>query len=233
MHRPSANRHEENHIICCDFMNFRKCKLYCIRRTTMPKGPLLRRGTRNFMQRTGETGIARRAFKSAAPVLMSAVLAFPNPAQAACKPTPDQASIGVRALQTELMVAGLKCSAEQWNSFTRQFRTTIKSNADRLQSLFHRTYGKAGPNRMNAFVTQLANDASQRSNGAAEADYCREQDELFRKVLALTAAELEQFSASRQVAVATPVALCVPDTGASAATTLAAEQVTTPVKKRR
>jgi hypothetical protein len=130
---------------------------------------------------------------------------------AACAPTPDQASVGMRALQTELMVAGLKCSAEKFNAFTSQFRSTIKLNADRLQTLFKKTYGAAGPTRMNSFVTQLANDASQRSNGASEKDYCRQEDRLFEQVLALTAAELEQFSAGRSLAVAAPVALCAPE----------------------
>lgn len=141
--------------------------------------------------------------------------------RAACEPTADQISVGVRALQTELMVAGIKCSAERWNSFARQFKTTIKSDADRLQLLFRKTYGKGGADRMNAFVTQLANDASQRSNGATEADYCRQEDVLFQKVLALTGSELERFSVSRALAVPAPVALCAPD-DAPPATTVAA-----------
>ncbi len=128
-----------------------------------------------------------------------------------CGPTPDQASIGIRALQTELMVAGLKCSADQWNSFTAKFKATIRNDADRLQHLFSKSYGKAGPNRMNTFVTQLANDASQRSNGFTEADYCKQEDVLFQKVLALTAAELERFSAMRTLVVPAPVALCKPE----------------------
>jgi len=128
-----------------------------------------------------------------------------------CKPTPDQASIGIRALQTELMVAGLKCSAEQWNTFTAKFKTTIKSDADRLQRVFLKAYGKGGANQMNAFVTQLANDASQRSNGFAEVDYCKQEDVLYKKVLSLTGQELERFSAGRALAVAAPVALCKPD----------------------
>ena len=128
-----------------------------------------------------------------------------------CKVTPDQASIGIRALQTELMVAGLKCSAEQWNAFTAKFKTTIKADADRMQKLFSKSYGKSGANQMNAFVTQLANDASQRSNGYSEADYCKQQDVLFKKVLALTGQELERFSVGRSVTVPAPVALCTPD----------------------
>jgi hypothetical protein len=60
-----------------------------------------------------------------------------------CGPTPDQASIGIRALQTELMVAGLKCSAEQWNSFTAKFKATIKTDADRMQKVFSRPMAKA------------------------------------------------------------------------------------------
>ncbi len=128
-----------------------------------------------------------------------------------CRPTPDQASVGMRALQTELMVAGLKCSAEQWNLFTAKFKTTIKSDADRLQRLFIKAYGKGGANEMNAFVTQLANEASQRSNGFSEADYCKQQDVLFQQVLSLTGMELERFSAKRDLSVPAPVALCKPD----------------------
>jgi hypothetical protein len=142
-----------------------------------------------------------------------------------CKVTPEQASIGIRALQTELMVAGLKCSAEQWNSFTAKFKATLKTDADRMQRLFSKSYGKSGSSEMNAFVTSLANEASQRSNGFSEADYCKQQDVLFKKVLALTEKELERFSVGRKLNIAAPVALCVPDPVEGApgsATTLAA-----------
>lgn len=148
----------------------------------------------------------RRAAACATVVLLTVE---PGIAQAACLPTPEQASIGIRALQTELMVAGLKCSAEKFNAFTGQFKATIKLNADRMQALFRKTYGQqAGATRMNAFVTQLANDASQRSNTAAEVDYCRQEDEVFKQVLMLTGAELERFSAKRSLTVAAPVSLC-------------------------
>ena len=140
-----------------------------------------------------------------------------------CKVTADQASIGIRALQTELMVAGLKCSAEKWNAFTSKFKTTIKMDADRMQHLFSKSYGKSGANQMNAFVTQLANDASQRSNGFSEADYCKQEDVIFQKVLALTDKELERFSVGRSLTVPAPVALCTPDPvdGAAPVTTTA------------
>lgn len=128
-----------------------------------------------------------------------------------CGPTPERSSIGMRALQTELMVAGLKCSADQWNNFTAKFKTVIKTDADRLQKLFNKLYGKSGPTQMNAFVTQLANEASQRSNQSSEADYCRQQAVLFDRVLALTAQELEHFSVHRKLAVPTPVSLCLPE----------------------
>jgi hypothetical protein len=154
----------------------------------------------------------KHAKHSAAPASQAAKVVPPG----GCQPTPDQASIGIRALQTELMVAGLKCSAEQWNAFTTKFKTTIKIDADRMQKLFSKAYGKSGANQMNAFVTQLANDASQRSNGFSEADYCKQQDVLFQKVLALTSLELERFSAGRALAVPAPVALCKPDTADTA-----------------
>lgn len=153
-----------------------------------------------------ETQKTKHATHKAAPAKQAAKVAPGD-----CQPTPDQASIGIRALQTELMVAGLKCSAEQWNAFTTKFKTTIKTDADRMQRLFSKAYGKSGGNQMNAFVTQLANDASQRSNGFSEADYCKQQDVLFHKVLALTSLELERFSAGRTLSVPAPVALCKPD----------------------
>jgi hypothetical protein len=133
-----------------------------------------------------------------------------KPAPGECQPTPDQASIGIRALQTDLMVAGLKCSAEQFNAFTAKFKATIKIDADRMQKLFSRSYGSGGASRMNGFVTQLANDASERSNGMSDDEFCRQSAALFEKVLALTGAELERFSALRSLTVAAPVALCTP-----------------------
>jgi hypothetical protein len=144
-----------------------------------------------------------------------------------CKVTPDNASIGIRALQTELMVAGLKCSAEQWNNFTAQFKATIKTDADRMQHLFSKSYGKSGASQMNAFVTQLANDASQRSNGFSEADYCKQEDVVFKKVLALTGQGLERFAVGRALAVPAPVALCTPDPVDGAPATAPATGTTT------
>ena len=144
--------------------------------------------------------------------------AAPKDEPGACKPTAEQASIGIRALQTELMVAGLKCSADQWNIFTAQFKATIKKDADRMQSVFRKAYGKSGAGEMNTFVTQLANDASQRSNGSSEEDYCKQEDVLFKRVLALTAEQLERFSAARKLDVPSPVALCTPEPDAPEAT---------------
>lgn len=187
------------------------------------------------MDHIGGARAERQPARVAAFIVTMAVFVLPGTAEAACQPTPDQASIGIRALQTELMVAGLKCSAEQWNDFTRKFKTTIKSNADRMQSLFRKAYGNSGATRMNTFVTQLANDASQRSNRSAEADYCRQEDELFHQVLALTGADLERFSAGRALAVPAPVALCLPDSAPASAATLVAttsRQGTTSAKAR-
>jgi hypothetical protein len=167
---------------------------------------------------SGEALAAHHKAKSATRSTTSSA----KPETESCKTTPERSSIGIRALQTELMVAGLKCSAEEWNNFTAKFKTTIKSDADRMQKLFVKTYGSTGPNRMNAFVTQLANDASQRSNNSAEVDYCRQEEVLFKQVLALTGEELERFAVHRALAVPAPVALCGPDPVVSPTTTASA-----------
>ena len=143
-----------------------------------------------------------------------------------CGPTPERSSIGIRALQTELMVAGLKCSAEEWNSFTAKFQATIKKDADRMQGVFAKAYGKSGASHMNSFVTQLANDASSRSNNMAEVDYCKQEEVLFQRVLALTADDLERFSVHRALAVPAPVKLCDPEPDAPPITTASATQAT-------
>lgn len=155
------------------------------------------------------TGHAVAATKKAPAAASSkAAPAATSTSTSECKPTPEQMSIGMRVLQTELMVAGLKCSADQWNSYTAKFKATLKLDADRMQKLFKKSYGKAGETRMNSFVTQLANEASQKSDNISEEDYCKSQSDLFMKVLSFTAAELERFSASRSLAIPAPVALC-------------------------
>src|SRR3981081_2447733 len=93
----------------------------------------------------------KRGLRHVVACAMAASIVMPTIAQAACVPTSDQASVGIRALQTELMVAGLNCSAAQWNSFTSRCKATIKNDADRLQSLFRKTYGAKAASQMNMF----------------------------------------------------------------------------------
>ena len=67
------------------------------------------------------------------------------PAKAGCEPTADQAAVGMRVLQSEFMIAGLKCGAEQWNAFNAKFQTTLKKDGERLTGLFRKTYMLSSP----------------------------------------------------------------------------------------
>lgn len=83
---------------------------------------------------------------------------------ATCASNREMAALNSRVLQTELMVAALTCGQrDSYNYFATQFRQPLTHHGKNLRALFQRTYGNAGTSRLNAFVTRLANDASQRS----------------------------------------------------------------------
>lgn len=120
---------------------------------------------------------------------------------------PDEVSADdVRRLQTELMVAALRCHknpdlkiADKYNAFVRKFSPEMVRQTKALQALFKRQFGTAYMKQFDIYVTALANEISQR--GGKTVDYCKVADGLLDKVNAVKAEELGTFSATAPVIV--------------------------------
>lgn len=100
-----------------------------------------------------------------------------------CSRPADQMALNTRVLQTELMVGALACRHQQlYNKFVTRYRSELIEQGQSLREMFDRRHGRAGSVRMNALVTQLANEASQRSV-AQRYGFCRQSAVLFAKAL--------------------------------------------------
>lgn len=123
-----------------------------------------------------------------------------------CRKPTEISADHVRRLQTELMVAALRCHkdpalkvADKYNAFVRKFSPEMVKQTNALQSLFKRQYGSAYMKQFDIYVTALANEISQR--GGKTAGYCKLVDELLDKVNAVKVEELGTFSGTAPVIV--------------------------------
>ena len=125
----------------------------------------------------------------------------------ACKRNADEKAIYVRSLQTNLMVAALTCNdSGPYNDFIHQFQSILMKDSKQLQSFYTHTRGKNGANELNSFVTQLANDESQKS--IQTAGYCDSANQLFTAVLALPPEQLEDYSTTLPIVSTAPIRPC-------------------------
>ncbi len=100
-----------------------------------------------------------------------------------CANDRDMAALNARVVQTELMVAALSCEEKpRYNQFASSYQEVLIARAGDLRAFFQRTMGSRGTSRMDALVTQLANDASKQSQMRADT-YCQFAGDLFEKVL--------------------------------------------------
>lgn len=119
---------------------------------------------------------------------------------ASCSTPAEARAAKVRQLQTELMVAALKCNGHptldipaKYNSFVSSNNGHLSKNADVLRGYFSRTYGKGSGKRFDSFITSLANDASMRSLNVS--GYCESMDPIM--TAALETRDLEGFAESQ------------------------------------
>src|SRR3546814_1871604 len=100
------------------------------------------------------------------------------PALAAkCASVADRSALETRMLQTELVVAALSCNERtRYNAFVNKFKGELGDRGKALKAFFNRAHGKDATRRLNAFVTELANEASQRTI-AYQGDFCGRSEE--------------------------------------------------------
>ncbi len=134
-------------------------------------------------------------FQKAVAAAVAVTLFSAAPAMAACYTGQEASAAHFRMLQTELMVAALKCHghpsldlAGQYNLFVKKFSSKLNQNADVLRQHFSRNYGSASSRKLDAFITTLANQASVRS--LHQAGFCEETAPLFDKALASDAKDI-------------------------------------------
>ena len=122
------------------------------------------------------------------------VATTPALAQDLCKTTRSATAVAVRTLQSDLMVAALSCQVKsQYNVFATQFKDPLVQNGKVLKAEFDRRFGGQATKRLTTYVTELANQASQRMSTKGS-NYCAEVSALFATVLALPPAELGAFA---------------------------------------
>jgi hypothetical protein len=125
-----------------------------------------------------------------------------------CADPNDQAAVRTKTLQTELMVAALRCDgSQQYNAFVRKFERDLVAQGRQLKAYFRRAYGADSERRINRFVTFLANSASLRSLDAGDR-YCASANALFAEVLGSDAGGLAKFAANHRVDIASTAPVC-------------------------
>lgn len=95
----------------------------------------------------------------------------------------ERASLELRLLQTELMVAALGCSsADRYNAFVTRYQPQLVDGGKTMQNLFKRVHGGQAFNRINSFVTQVANEVSLRMVQNTN-QFCDQTDAMFQTLL--------------------------------------------------
>jgi hypothetical protein len=133
-------------------------------------------------------------------VLAASLALAPVMARAECYTDAEWQAAHVRILQTELNVAQLTCSNvpdrsydAQYGTFVARFGDRLKAAATELRAHFKRVYGNAASEKqLDAFVTRVANEASDRSMSSTTP--CADAAPLFQQVLATDAGGLSQLA---------------------------------------
>ncbi len=150
-------------------------------------------------------------------LLMMATVAaiMPVAAQATCATQTEASAMNLRALKSSLMVAALSCNQQaSYNAFINKHKGAFNADSAAVKGYFRRAYGGGADHQLNKFVTRLANDASQRSMGAADT-YCAEMKEAFSRVVSMDRGSVKGYAAGKQFASLHGIRTCA--TGSSAA----------------
>ncbi len=100
-------------------------------------------------------------------LLFSAALPGTLQAASLCLTAPEARAERIRIVQTELMIAALRCTSrpelrlkETYDRFVRDFTPQLVENARILSNSFKRRYGAAHQEQLDSFITGLANRIS-------------------------------------------------------------------------
>jgi hypothetical protein len=152
--------------------------------------------------------MSSRRLRLAGAAALAAALLGSQAAEAVCARAAELSGLQARVLQTELMVAALSCGeATRYNAFVNRFRGELVVESKRMQRYFSRVHGGRAGKELNAFVTELANNSSQRSLTEA-ASFCPQAAALLDDVLKIEPRQLGSFAAEQSFADAHGVDSC-------------------------
>lgn len=110
-----------------------------------------------------------------------------------CPTAKEEAALRTRAVQTDFMVAALNCKErDRYNDFVTKFQKPLVREGKALKAYFKRRHGGQAARELNAFVTQLANLASQRYNKRTQT-FCTQTRKQLTEVMALKPADFADF----------------------------------------
>ncbi len=170
-------------------------------------GGLMTSTTGTISTRAGQFFSARAKTALRSTVAAVALSLAASPLSAACLETSSASALSaksfssvdrahaMRMLQSEMMVAGLACSAKPaYNAFAKRYKMTLIKNGDRLKKHYYAEYGAAdGFTKLNTFVTRLANEASMRIASFGPG-YCQTAMARFDQLLTAPVDALDQYS---------------------------------------
>ncbi len=129
----------------------------------------------------------------------------------ACVTAEEHQALSLRVLQTNLMVGALTCGHHQtYNQFIRRFSSTLSDRGQDMRAFFSRQYGRKGDERLNQFVTALANQASRDATRQSTQDFCRGANRSLEEVLKLTPESLDGYITRTAAGQAHGYPLCPP-----------------------
>ncbi len=124
-----------------------------------------------------------------------------KPAQPACVGEAVLQAAQLRIIQTELMVAGLSCKTyDRWtqtanttryNEFVTAYKPVLMNDAHKVLARHFKS-----EQRLNDFLTRLANDSSQRSLSNI-VEFCDGASKMYDEVLVTPSVQLAQYSAAK------------------------------------
>jgi hypothetical protein len=126
--------------------------------------------------------LARRGTLGAALAVAIAAASVSASASEISLTSKERASLEMRVMQSELMVAALSCSSrDSYNAFVTRYQSQLVDHGKTMQNLFKRLHGGNAFNQINAFVTRMANEASLKM--IRDERFCAEANEMFQALL--------------------------------------------------
>jgi hypothetical protein len=102
---------------------------------------------------------------------------------ASCASPIEEKALNARALQSYLMVAAISCGQQaNYNTFMSKHGKSLAEQGRVLKGYFNRVYAKKANDKLNHFITYLANESSKRSLKIEDSAFCQASEEVFSRL---------------------------------------------------